>query len=120
MAIVLLRHQRDSSFVQWRDYTLVYKRYAGLYFIMGIDNKDNELITLEVIHRFVTILDKIFPNVCELDLIFGFKKVFYALDEFLIAGEIQESSANEVIKSMQGAVVKMKADALETAFDGII
>ena len=36
---------------------------------------DNELLTLEVIHQFVEILDKYFGNVCELDLIFNFHKV---------------------------------------------
>ena len=31
----------------------MYKRYASLYFCMAIDVGDNELITLEVIHRYV-------------------------------------------------------------------
>jgi hypothetical protein len=30
---------------------IVYKRYASLYFCMGIQMEDNELITLEIIHR---------------------------------------------------------------------
>lgn len=54
---------------------VVYKRYASLYFVMGIDGTDNELITLEVIHEFVEVLDRYFGNVCELDLIFNFHKV---------------------------------------------
>ena len=54
---------------------VVYKRYASLYFVMGIDASDNELITLEVIHHYVEVLDKYFGNVCELDLIFNFHKV---------------------------------------------
>jgi hypothetical protein len=36
---------------------------------------DNELLTLEVVHQFVEVLDKYFGNVCELDLIFNFHKV---------------------------------------------
>lgn len=36
---------------------------------------DNELLTLEIIHHFVEVLDKYFKNVCELDLIFNFHKV---------------------------------------------
>lgn len=35
---------------------------------MGISPDDNELVTLEVIHRFVEVLDRYFGNVCELDL----------------------------------------------------
>ena len=57
---------------------VVYKRYASLYFVMGIDQGDNELITLEVIHHYVEVLDRYFGNVCELDLIFNFHKVFSA------------------------------------------
>lgn len=53
---------------------VVYKRYASLYFVMGIDVADNELITLEVIHHYVEVLDRYFGNVCELDLIFNFHK----------------------------------------------
>lgn len=42
---------------------------------MGIDSSDNELITLELVHHFVEVLDRYFGNVCELDLIFNFHKV---------------------------------------------
>ena len=54
---------------------VVYKRYASLYFVMGVDSADNELLTLEIIHHFVEVLDRYFGNVCELDLIFNFHKV---------------------------------------------
>jgi hypothetical protein len=37
------------------------------------------LITLEVIHQFVEVLDRYFGNVCELDLIFNFHKVMTPL-----------------------------------------
>ncbi len=53
----------------------MYKRYASLYFVAGIDAGDNELITLELIHHYVEVLDRYFGNVCELDLIFNFHKV---------------------------------------------
>lgn len=45
---------------------IVYRRYASLYFICGIDDLDNELATLEIIHRYVEILDRHFGNVCYL------------------------------------------------------
>lgn len=38
-------------------------RYASLYFCCAIEEQDNELITLEVIHRFVELLDKYFGSV---------------------------------------------------------
>ena len=43
--------------------------------MIAIDNDDNELIALEIIHRFVETLDKYFGNVCELDVVFNFDKV---------------------------------------------
>ena len=70
----------------------MYRRYASLYFCVGVDPSDNELITLETIHTFVEVLDKYFGNVCELDLIFNFHKAYYILDEVLLGGELQESS----------------------------
>ena len=41
---------------------------------MAIGENDNELITLEVIHRYVELLDKYFGSVCELDIIFNYEK----------------------------------------------
>ncbi|XP_024909867.1 AP-1 complex subunit sigma-2-like [Cynoglossus semilaevis] len=65
--------------------------------------QDNELITLEIIHRYVELLDKYFGSVCELDVIFNFEKTFYILDEFLLAGEAQETSKKSVLKAMEEA-----------------
>ena len=38
-------------------------RYASLYFCVCIEAADNELLTLEIIHRYVELLDKYFGNV---------------------------------------------------------
>ncbi|KNZ73502.1 AP-1 complex subunit sigma-1 [Termitomyces sp. J132] len=42
---------------------VVYRQYASLFFICEIGEQDNELLTLEIIHRYVEILDKYFGNV---------------------------------------------------------
>jgi hypothetical protein len=49
---------------------VIYRRYASLYFIIGIDIDEeiNELSLLEFIHNMVETLDKYFENVCELDV----------------------------------------------------
>ncbi|RVW47299.1 AP-1 complex subunit sigma-2 [Vitis vinifera] len=62
----------SNSRAQWRNSD---PRYASLYFCMCIDQDDNELEVLEIIHHFVEILDRYFGSVCELDLIFNFHKV---------------------------------------------
>ena len=64
---------------------------------MCVDPNDNELLALEVIHRYVETLDKYFGNVCELDIVFNFDKAYYLLDELLIAGELQETSRKLIV-----------------------
>lgn len=45
------------------DSKVVYRRYASLFFVTGISSGDNELVTLEIIHRYVEVLDRYFGNV---------------------------------------------------------
>ena len=77
---------------------MVYRRYASLFFIAGCSSTDNELITLEIVHRYVEQMDKYYGNVCELDIIFNFQKAYFILDELLLAGELQESSKKNVLR----------------------
>ena len=74
-ATVLARAPKMCNFVEWRNKKIIYKRYASLFFIVCVDAEDNELITLEMIHLYVEVLDRYFGNVCELDIIFNFHKV---------------------------------------------
>lgn len=93
----------------------MYRRYASLYFIAGVDSTDNELLTLETIHQFVEVLDQYFGNVCELDLIFNFHKVYYLLDEMMIGGELQESSKKTIAR-----VIEAQDQLVENAKQGIM
>ncbi|XP_042271031.1 AP-1 complex subunit sigma-3a isoform X1 [Thunnus maccoyii] len=101
--MVLARPPRSCNFLQWRDLKIVYKRYASLYFCTGLDDQDNELLSLEVLHRYVELLDKYFGNVCELDIIFNFEKAYFILDEFLMGGEVLETSKVDVGVSIEEA-----------------
>ena len=40
---------------QYKTYKVVYRRYAGLYFVFCVDATDNELLYLETIHLFVEV-----------------------------------------------------------------
>ena len=42
-------------------------------------------------------MDRYFGNVCELDLVYNFHKVYAILDEFFMAGEVQETSKAEIM-----------------------
>ncbi|KAI9190087.1 AP-1 adaptor complex sigma subunit Aps1 [Blastocladiella emersonii ATCC 22665] len=97
-SLVLSRRSRMCNVVEYKDTRVVYRRYASLFFVAGIDAAENELLTLEVIHRYVEVLDRYFGNVCELDLIFNFHKAYYILDEVLMVGELQESSKKSVLR----------------------
>ncbi|KAI3656273.1 hypothetical protein MP638_000219 [Amoeboaphelidium occidentale] len=92
------KHQ--SNFVEFRNFQLVYRRYAGLFFCFCVDASDNEFAYLEAIHNFVEILDEYFGNVCELDLVFNFYKVYAILDEVFLAGEIEETSKRQVLNRL--------------------
>merc|ERR1712195_104257 len=96
--MVLSRQQKLCNFIEYKNEKVIYKRYASLFFIVGCNTKDNELLMLEIIHHFVEILDRYFGNVCELDLIFNFHKAYYILDELITAGELQETSKKGVLR----------------------
>lgn len=53
-----MQHRMDSNSL-----SLVSCRYASLYFCCAIEQNDNELLTLEIIHRYVELLDKYFGSV---------------------------------------------------------
>jgi AP-2 complex subunit sigma-1 len=65
-----------------------------------LDINDNEMAYLEAIHLFVEVLDQFFGNVCELDLVFNFYKVYMILDEIFLAGEIQETSKASLLQRL--------------------
>ena len=100
------------------DTKIVYRRYASLFFIAGTESTDNELITLEIVHRYVEQMDKYYGNVCELDIIFNFQKAYFILDELLIAGEMQESSKKNVLRciSQQDSLEDMEVSLLSQGF----
>ncbi|KAJ7590903.1 clathrin adaptor complex small chain-domain-containing protein [Mycena floridula] len=101
------------------DSKIVYQRYAALSFITGIGYGDNELLTLEIMHRYMDILNTYFYEASSLDpiprmllipgtqsrklrnwtsRIFNFEKAYAILDEVIISGELQDSSRKAVLR----------------------
>ncbi|KAG5468274.1 hypothetical protein LSCM1_02252 [Leishmania martiniquensis] len=107
-ALVNARDTRSTNFVSYDDIKLVYRRYAGLFFILGIDQEDNDLMYVELIHLLVEVLDMFFKDVCELDLVFNFHKVFMIIDEMIMGGEIQEVSRPVILSRLQELDVSSK------------
>ena len=99
--LVISRDSRFTNFIEFLNYKIVYKRFAGLYFLACIDYNDNELSHLELIQLLVEILDQYFGNVCELDLIFNFHKVYGVIDEVIIGGEVAETSKTVILNTLR-------------------
>mmetsp|Transcript_10382 Transcript_10382/g.18946 ORF Transcript_10382/g.18946 Transcript_10382/m.18946 type:complete len:147 (-) Transcript_10382:283-723(-) len=97
---LIQRPSKHTNFVEFRNYSIIYRRYKGVFFIICCDPSDNEMAMLEAIHLFVECLDDYFVEVCELDLVFNFYKVFALLDEFILGGELQESSKRVILDRM--------------------
>ena len=113
----LSRTENQCSFLEHRQYKVVYRRYASLYFIIGIDNDEdivsrivlttmqNERSLLEFIHNLVETLDKYFENVCELDIMFNIEKAHFIIDEMVMSGFITETNKSNILAPVI-AVVK--------------
>ena len=99
--LVTSRDKKYTNFIEYNNYKLIYRRYAGLFFTIAVDVQDNELSYLESIHLFVELLDSYFANVCELDIVFNFNKVYMILDEYMLAGEIEETSKREILERVK-------------------
>eukprot|EP00026_Physarum_polycephalum_P014174 Phypoly_transcript_14659.p1 GENE.Phypoly_transcript_14659~~Phypoly_transcript_14659.p1 ORF type:complete len:113 (+),score=9.35 Phypoly_transcript_14659:490-828(+) len=99
----LSRTDSQCFFLEYMSYKIVYRRYASLFFIVGVDSTENELGILEFIHAYVETLDSNFENVCELDIMFNLEKAHFILDEMVMNGHIVETAKthiNEVVQLM--------------------
>lgn len=82
IATILSRKSKMCNFLEYKETKVVYKRYlytlysnylmrhfnyryASLYFCCAVEQSDNELLSLEVIHRYVELLDKYFGSVSQ-------------------------------------------------------
>ncbi|KAG8449612.1 hypothetical protein GDO86_016306 [Hymenochirus boettgeri] len=73
--LCLSRSKDQCSFIEYKDFKLVYRQYAALFIVVGIDEYENEMAVFELIHNFVEVLDKYFSRVSELDV--SFPKLIY-------------------------------------------
>jgi len=97
----LARNENQCSFMEYHGYKVIYRRYASLFFIVGVDQEEeNELAILEFIHSLVETLDKYFENVCELDIMFNLEKAHFILDEMVMNGTIVETNKSNILKSI--------------------
>lgn len=96
----LQRKDTECNFVEHLQYKLVYRRYASLFFIVGVDNEENELAVLEFIHCVVETFDKYFENVCELDVMFNVEKAHFIVEEMMANGAVVETNRMNVLQPL--------------------
>ncbi|KAF1821111.1 Adaptor protein complex sigma subunit [Dissoconium aciculare CBS 342.82] len=87
---------------------VTYRHYATLYFIVISTSTESPLALLDLIQVFVEALDRLFENVCELDLIFNFETLHAVLGEMIVGGVVVETSLEKVVQGVkaQGRVAK--------------
>ncbi|XP_063803532.1 AP-4 complex subunit sigma-1 isoform X2 [Pseudophryne corroboree] len=95
--LCLSRSKDQCSFIEYKDFKLVYRQYAALFIVVGIDESENEMSVFELIHNFVEVLDKYFSRVSELDIMFNLDKVHIILDEMLLNGCAVETNKSRIL-----------------------
>ncbi|KAK6307450.1 AP-4 complex subunit sigma-1 [Coregonus clupeaformis] len=93
----LSRKKEECSFVEYKDFKLVYRQYAALFIVVGISDTENELSIYELVHNFVEVLDTYFSRVSELDIMFNLDKVHIIIDEMIQNGHIVETNKNRIL-----------------------
>ena len=93
------------------DTKLVYRHFATLYFCILSDRSESELAMLDLIQVYVETLDKVFENVCQLDLIFNSPKAYTVLDETIVGGLVLEINSQKVIGVYEELMKLEKAQA---------
>uniref|UniRef100_A0A3Q3FZ22 AP complex subunit sigma n=1 Tax=Labrus bergylta TaxID=56723 RepID=A0A3Q3FZ22_9LABR len=89
----LSRKKDQCSFVEYKDYKLVYRQYAALYIVVGVTDSENELSVYELVHNFVEVLDKYFSRV----IMFNLDRVHVILDEMIQNGHIVETNKSRIL-----------------------
>ncbi|KAF2151798.1 AP-3 complex subunit sigma [Myriangium duriaei CBS 260.36] len=87
---------------------VTYRHYATLFFIVISTSTESPLALLDLIQVFVEALDRLFENVCELDLIFNFETLHAVLAEMIVGGVVVETGLERVVDGVkaQGKVAK--------------
>ncbi|XP_074249421.1 AP-4 complex subunit sigma-1 isoform X4 [Saimiri boliviensis] len=73
----LSRSNEQCSFIEYKDFKLIYRQYAALFIVVGVNDTENEMAIYEFIHNFVEVLDEYFSRVSELDVSF-YNTVFHS------------------------------------------
>ena len=91
--LIPMRKKNMSNIYETGGMKVIYKRFASLYFIVGIGKDSNELIVSDMIQRYVEVMDREYGNVCELDIVFNYQLAYNILNELFIEGKFYDTGA---------------------------
>ncbi|EPY37085.1 AP-4 complex subunit sigma-1 [Strigomonas culicis] len=102
------RSATESSVFEYNTYTIVYRQYASLFFIVGVSTASSDLSGVssgsvnllsiyEFIHCVVETLNEYFEDVCEIDVLFNLEKVHFVIDEMISNGAVGETNRQHVL-----------------------
>ncbi|OAL75353.1 AP-3 adaptor complex subunit sigma [Trichophyton violaceum] len=98
---------------------ITYRTYATLSFILISTSTESPLALIDLIQVFVEALDRLFENVCELDLIFGYETMHAVLGEMIVGGVVIETNLERIVqgaRALEGPRGKRKvADSAGSA-----
>eukprot|EP00818_Percolomonas_sp_WS_P002741 CAMPEP_0117448060 /NCGR_PEP_ID=MMETSP0759-20121206/7199_1 /TAXON_ID=63605 /ORGANISM="Percolomonas cosmopolitus, Strain WS" /LENGTH=84 /DNA_ID=CAMNT_0005240421 /DNA_START=363 /DNA_END=617 /DNA_ORIENTATION=- len=80
---------------------VIYRRYASLFFIVGVTPDENELSILEFIHCLVETFDQYFENVCELDVMFNLDRAYWIVEEMVQNGVVVEANKDNILEPLR-------------------
>ena len=83
-----------TSFQFQRKVSIVYRSYASLFVITVVDECENPLAMLDIIHTFVEVLNGCFKDVSEVQLAFNPDKALQVLDSLINGGLIFETQTD--------------------------
>lgn len=101
---------------------VTYRTYATLSFILISTSTESPLALIDLIQVFVEALDRLFENVCELDLIFGFESMHAVLGEMIVGGVVVETNLDKIVqavRSHEGSKGRRKAVEAASSRSGI-
>uniref|UniRef100_A0A8C8WB73 AP-4 complex subunit sigma-1 n=1 Tax=Panthera leo TaxID=9689 RepID=A0A8C8WB73_PANLE len=88
----LSRSNEQCSFIEFKDFKLIYRQYAALFIVVGVNDTENEMAIYEFIHNFVEVLDEYFSRVSELDVSF-----FKAMSQVFLSTWQAQASPDQVL-----------------------
>ncbi|KAK3900553.1 clathrin adaptor complex small chain [Staphylotrichum tortipilum] len=100
---------------------VTYRNYATLYFIVISTSTESPLALIDLIQVYVEALDRLFENVCELDLIFNFETLHATLGEMVVGGVVIETNMERIVAGVraQGTVAKRPVNESRTGGGGL-